>query len=392
MKSKITVTIESDKPIDVVNKEEGGVTINPMTPDVELEEPVQGLCCSMPKMASAEPDLSHIDDHERRGMVAKISRLWVNGTHITYTLLPEPSLTTYALKRQHEAVREAFYKWKSLGIGLTFEEVKSRKKAMVRIGFVPGKGSWSYVGTMCLRIPKAKNTVNFGWNLYSSQQGHDTALHELGHVLGLTHEHQSPNNGIVWNKQKVYDTFSRPPNSWSKGKIDRNILNKLTSPSRSTKWDKNSIMEYPFPAGVIVSPKEYQYVPLTPTDGLSDKDIKMITDVYPAIQTLPTLDIDNASFISKDKASTFGFYINNDITGNVKIQFIGRLDCILILYAVDSDGTQRIVAKATRLGKDELSFPTVIKSRLESGVKYKLMGRSTAHQFSTHDAVVLISR
>jgi hypothetical protein len=44
MKSKITVTIESDKPIDVVNKEEGGVTINPMTPDVELEEPVQGLC------------------------------------------------------------------------------------------------------------------------------------------------------------------------------------------------------------------------------------------------------------------------------------------------------------------------------------------------------------
>jgi hypothetical protein len=43
--------------------------------------------------------------------------------------------------------------------------------------------------------------------------------------------------------------------------------------------------------------------------------------------------------------------INNDITGNVKIQFIGRLDCILILYAVDSDGTQRIVAKATRLGK-----------------------------------------
>jgi hypothetical protein len=44
-------------------------------------------------------------------------------------------------------------------------------------------------------------------------------------------------------------------------------------------------MEYPFPAGVIVSPKEYQYVPLTPTAGLSDKDIKMITDVYPAIQT-----------------------------------------------------------------------------------------------------------
>jgi hypothetical protein len=50
-------------------------------------------------------------------------------------------------------------------------------------------------------------------------------------------------------------------------------------------------------------------VPLTPTAGLSDKDIKMITDVYPAIQTLPTLDIDNASFISKDKASTFGFYM-----------------------------------------------------------------------------------
>jgi hypothetical protein len=83
---------------NVVNKEEGGVTINPMTPDVELEEPVQGLCCSMPKMASAEPDLSHIDDHERRGMVAKISRLWVNGTHITYTLLPELFIILFVSK------------------------------------------------------------------------------------------------------------------------------------------------------------------------------------------------------------------------------------------------------------------------------------------------------
>jgi hypothetical protein len=58
MKSKITVTIESDKPIDVVNKEEGGVTINPMTPDVE--QPFVLTC-----LGSLQNVASHRHQHYR---------------------------------------------------------------------------------------------------------------------------------------------------------------------------------------------------------------------------------------------------------------------------------------------------------------------------------------
>ena len=48
------------------------------------------------------------------------------------------------------------------------------------------------------RSPQER-TMNFGWAL-TTAYGHDTALHEIGHTLGLEHEHQNPNAGISWNR------------------------------------------------------------------------------------------------------------------------------------------------------------------------------------------------
>jgi hypothetical protein len=42
----------------------------------------------------------------------------------------------------------------------------------------------------------------------------DTALHGIGHTLGLPHEHQNPNAGIVWDEKTVYTSLGGPPNSW----------------------------------------------------------------------------------------------------------------------------------------------------------------------------------
>jgi len=54
--------------------------------------------------------------------------------------------------------------------------------------------------------------MNFGEPLVGSPRGFDTALHEIGHTLGLKHEHQNPYAGIVWDEEEVYAYTAKPPN------------------------------------------------------------------------------------------------------------------------------------------------------------------------------------
>jgi serralysin len=75
----------------------------------------------------------------------------------------------------------------------------------VRIAF-DNSGSWSYMGTDALSIPKNEATMNYGWltpttadNEYSR-----VVIHEFGHMLGCIHEHQHPQAGIPWNTEAVY--------------------------------------------------------------------------------------------------------------------------------------------------------------------------------------------
>ena len=113
----------------------------------------------------------------RLQLIRMLASKWVNGTVLHYFFVggPEP---------QRQAVRDAFAEWKGLPIGLEFVEVSDRSEAEVRIGFDQADGSWSYVGRDILGIGASESTMNFGWDL-TDDYGHTTALHEIGHTLGL---------------------------------------------------------------------------------------------------------------------------------------------------------------------------------------------------------------
>lgn len=111
-----------------------------------------------------------------------------------------------------------------------------------RISFNAGSGSWSYIGTDCKSIPQSAATMNLGW------LGFDVAAHEIGHFLGLLHEHQNPTGAPCWNREQVIKDLSGPPNSWTVAMIESNVLNPAPAANViATALDPVSIMMYSIP-------------------------------------------------------------------------------------------------------------------------------------------------
>lgn len=123
---------------------------------------------------------------------------------------------------------------------IKFQWGVSATQAEIRITFRQGLGSWSYIGTDCLGIPKNQQTMNFGW------LDPGTVMHEFGHALGAIHEHQHPEAGIPWVVDAVYRYYSGPPNNWDRATIDSNIFQKYSRElTQFSAYDTKSIMHYP---------------------------------------------------------------------------------------------------------------------------------------------------
>ncbi len=168
---------------------------------------------------------------------------WTPGSIITVKFL-EGDMN---LRKRVRAVAETWTEPGMANLTLSFVDAGS---ADVRIAFMPGQGSWSYLGTFCKSIPAGEPTMNYGWLTPGSSDAdiRRVVLHEFGHAVGLIHEHQNPKKAINWNEAAVIRDLEGPPNNWDVQTIRHNVLdrydpNKVTA----TAVDKDSIMMYPIP-------------------------------------------------------------------------------------------------------------------------------------------------
>ena len=271
---------------------------------------------------------------ERTRLLRETAYKWLNGTRIRFWFYNKPKAWA-GTEADKAVVRQAFQMWKALGIGLEFAEVQNQAEADVRIAFLQGDGSWSYIGTDNLTKRDDPRTMNFGWSLTDDPaEGLDTALHEIGHTLGFPHEHQNPFAGIVWDEPAVYKALAAPPNSWSKATTKHNIIDKLVADKvQGSSWDPNSIMHYPFEAGLIVQPKKYAKG-LHPKGGLSARDRKWARDFYPPIKAQAAKTLTpfkaNSLFLNSGQQADFKFHAIE--TRDYEFRTFGDADALMALY------------------------------------------------------------
>jgi len=333
-----------------------------------------------------------------RAIIA-ISSKWVPGTVLTYCFLDEPS-TLAGGDAEKKIAREGFDAWNSVDMGITLEEVADPSKAKIHVGFKWDGGYWSYIGRDILKshyicrscgegsfpsdatTPRCPNcasndvevdprTMNLDKNqLTSDSRGSDVPTHEMGHSLGLPHEHQSPYGGIEWDEQAVYNEFSEYPNNWSKETIDSNILKKLsTNEVEGSQWDPDSIMEYAFPPGMILEPEKYR-TGLTPAGGISAIDKEWIKHWYPSLES-EEIKLNTPVTLNLQPGKAREFYFIPSETRAYDFQTSGESETVIVLFE-EVDGKRHQLDADDDSGEKRNAH---IRHDLTSGNKFILVIR-----------------
>ncbi len=332
--------------------------------------------CGLPE----QPPRQFADDLHpgRAAAIVNGDMKWVSGTTLRYYFFDKDDFEWDRRRfrwgggaAQERVVTEAFDAWSEVGMGVDFKEVNSASDAEVRIGFVHGEGSWSWLGRRILQEPTTARTMNFGWDL---SQSLDTAIHEIGHTLAMPHEHQNPFAGIVWDEEAVYEALAKPPNSWSRDKTYYNILRKLPDTSVSgSKWDPDSIMHYPFGPGLIKTPTKYFEDGLRPKPGLSPADKRWIKKWYPRVSgpRLPKLEPFESRRVSLEAGEQVQFRIDPKSSRRHHFRTFGAADTVMVLFE-EVDGEWRF-----RAGDDDsgMDYNAKFDVRLYSGRNYRLAVR-----------------
>jgi hypothetical protein len=180
---------------------------------------------------------------------------------------------------KHDAlIRASFATW-AIGTGLDFEKIDEWSNADIRIDFDRGAGSWSYIGSQARQVPDWEATMNFGWDITNDQA---TVYHEIGHAVGLPHEHQSANRFIEFDEANVYADLSLQ--GWSRLEAELNVFN-TTPVSQDVQegYFISSIMHYGMPPSWISHPDPYDSQGTPINTRLAESDIAWAAEAYPPL-------------------------------------------------------------------------------------------------------------
>jgi len=203
-------------------------------------------------------------------MATEISKEWKNGRVLTVSFMGGKKAVKDRIIR-HAKI------WMDYA-NIEFDFTPRKKPGDVRIAFDTNDGSWSLMGTQILSEDKTNPTMNFGWLTPTTDdlEYNRVVVHEFGHTLGCIHEHERPDNGIPWDKPKVY-AYYKETDGWSKEEVDDQVFDKYDiSQIRANKLDKKSIMMYPVPEELTKGNFSIGW-----NTGLSEADKKFIAKLYP---------------------------------------------------------------------------------------------------------------
>jgi serralysin len=204
------------------------------------------------------------------GIAVFTKKLWKPGRTLRVTFLDNPGPVVRA------AIEKYAHQWERFA-NITFV-FGTDPGSEIRITCTAGKGSWSYLGTDALTIPKGQPTMNYGWFNESTDDGEfsRTVLHEFGHALGCIHEHMSPAGDIPWNRERVYQ-FYTSTQGWTRADVDAQLFAKYDKAQiNASQYDATSIMHYPVPKDLTTNGFEVGW-----NKVLSEQDTTFIRQQYP---------------------------------------------------------------------------------------------------------------
>jgi len=216
-------------------------------------------------------------------------------------------------------------------------EFDNSPDAEIRIAF-QRDGSWSYIGTDNLVIPKNQATMNFGWFTTATpdEEYERTVVHEFGHALGCIHEHQHPNAGIPWDRDAVFRYYMGPPNNWTREQVDTNLFQRYSATqTQFSNFDTKSIMLYPVDNALTLGDFEIGW-----NKKLSATDKEFIGVAYPLGAAKPAegteLKVGSTVSASIGKHGEEDLYrVKIDTAGKYKFETEGSTDVVMSLLGPD---------------------------------------------------------